>query len=280
MVRIITDSTCDISQEKLDEIGAICVPLTVYFGDEAFIDGQNLTSAQFYEKLRGENTIPRTAQPCPLAFEQTFRECLERDEDVLCILISSELSGTVQSANIAKNAIESDRIRIIDSKTVCLGLGLLINIVAKKAAAGATMDELCACVTGLMDRTRVYAAVETLEYLKKGGRLSGTAAALGTMLNLHPILTVEDAKVINADKVRGKKRMFTMLADLAEKLGVDTQYPVMFGHGGSEENCVKLEEAFRAQHEVKEVAYAAVGPVVGTYTGPGVVAIAFITAKN
>jgi len=280
MVRIITDSTCDLSLEYLAEIGVICVPLSVHFGEDVYIDGVNLTAADFYKKLRTEGVTPTTAQPNPHAFEEAFRACLDKDEDVLCLLVAEELSGTMQSAYIAKEAVQSERIRIIDTRSACLPIGLLVRIAADKANVGADMDSLYNEMMDLRSRARVFAAVETLEYLKKGGRLSGTAAMIGTMLNLHPILTVEDGKVLNIDKVRGKKKMYSVLLDWMKKYGVDEEYPIVIGHGGSEENFQKLIEASQGNINMDKVFHGAIGPVVGTYTGPGVVAIGFITAKK
>lgn len=279
MVQIITDSTCDLPHKRLEEIGVICVPLTVHFGEETFIDGENLTAEEFYHHLRTNPEIPTTAQPTPHSFEEAFQTALDNGNDVVCILIGSKLSGTVQSANIAKAAIGSDKIWIIDTNQVCSSLGLLVEIAAKRAKEGATPEELFEEISELSGRARIYAAIETLKYIRKGGRLSGAAAVVGTMLNLHPILTVENGLVLNSAKAKGKKRMITLMKDLAMKHGVDEKYPIMFCHGAAEENLAVLKDCFAEDYNISDALSGFIGPVVGTYSGPGTVAIGFIIKK-
>ncbi|KAF5081138.1 Protein DegV [anaerobic digester metagenome] len=279
MVQIITDSTCDLPHKRLEEIGVICVPLTVHFGEETFIDGENLTAEEFYHHLRTNPEIPTTAQPTPHSFEEAFQTALDNGNDVVCILIGSKLSGTVQSANIAKAAIGSDKIWIIDTNQVCSSLGLLVEIAAKRAKEGAMPEELFEEISELSGRARIYAAIETLKYIRKGGRLSGAAAVVGTMLNLHPILTVENGLVLNSAKAKGKKRMITLMKDLAMKHGVDEKYPIMFCHGAAEENLAVLKDCFAEDYNISDALSGFIGPVVGTYSGPGTVAIGFIIKK-
>lgn len=276
MVRIVTDSTCDLTKERLAELGVICVPLTVHFGEEVYRDGVDLTNPEFYEKLRGIPEIPTTAQPTPHAFEEVFAQCLERGEDVVCVLISTELSGTAQSAHIAKNTLERDEIHIVDSRTACLALGLLVEIAVQRAAEGWSAGEITRELESLTKRIRINAAVETLEYLKKGGRLSGTAAALGTMLNIHPLVGILGGKVVQLGKARGKKKMFESLRKMTEEDGIDDNYPVLLGHAQSMENYEQLRQVCQPLTEENKVLYGEIGSVIGTHAGPGVVAIAYI----
>ena len=167
MVKIITDSTCDLTKERMEEIGVTCVPLTVHIGNDIYLDGVDLSKAEFYEKLRTEKSFPTTAQPTPHTFEEVFTAALEEADEVVCLLISSELSGTVQSANIAKNTMEREEIHILDSRTTCLSLGFLVEIAAQRAKEGKTAAEIMAEMEGLTSRVRICAGIETLEYLKK-----------------------------------------------------------------------------------------------------------------
>ncbi|KXL52609.1 DegV domain-containing protein [Anaerotignum neopropionicum] len=279
MVQIITDSTCDISHQRLEDIGVVCVPLTVHFGEKTFIDGENLTAKEFYEYLRTDSEIPTTAQPTPHSFQEAFQTALDKGDEVVCILISGKLSGTVQSAHIAKDALGSDKIWIVDTNQVCTSLGLLVEIAAKRVKEGATAKELYHEITELSSRAKIYAAIETLKYLRKGGRLSGTAAIVGTMLNLHPIVTVQDGLVLNTAKAKGKKKMISILKDLAKADGVDESYPFMFCHGAAEENLELARECFAEDYDISNGFTGTVGPVVGTYSGPGIVAIGFIIKK-
>lgn len=280
MVRIITDSTCDLTDELLGEFGIMSIPLTVHFGEQSFTHGKDLTSEEFFHRLRTSIKIPSTAQPTPHTFEEAFTECLEKGEDVLCILLSSELSGTLQSANIAKNALDTERIQILDSRTVSAAQGLVCLLAAEKAKTGASLDEVLALAQDLIGRVRFLAGLETLIYLKKGGRLSGSAAVLGTMLNIHPILTTSEGKVVSVEKARGKKKLIKLFGSMAEDWKIDTSYPVVFAHGSAPENCESLKEAFLKQHPVARVYNGEVGPVVGTHGGPGMVDLAFIAKSE
>ncbi|WP_304507518.1 DegV family protein [Anaerotignum sp.] len=279
MVQIITDSTCDISHDRLKEIGVVCVPLTVHFGEETFIDGENLTAEEFYQHLRTSPEIPTTAQPTPHSFEEAFQAALEKGDDILCVLISGKLSGTVQSAHIAKASLESEKIWIADTNCACCSLGLLVEIAAKRAKEGATVEELYQEMNELSGRAKIYAAIETLKYIRKGGRLSGAAAIVGTMLNLHPILTIQDGLVLNTAKAKGKKRMISILKELAMADGVDENYPFMFCHGAAEENMKMVKDCFAEDYDISDCYNGYIGPVVGTYSGPGTVAVGFIAKK-
>ena len=273
MVKIITDSTCDLTKERMEELGVICVPLTVHIGDDIYLDGVNLSKTEFYEKLRTEKSFPTTAQPTPHTFEEVFTAALEEADEVVCLLISSDLSGTVQSANIAKNTLERDEIHILDSRTTCLSLGLLVEIAAQRAKTAA---EIMAEMQGLTSRVRICAGIETLEYLKKGGRLSGTAAALGTMLNIRPLMGILDGKVLMLGKARGNKKMYAQLKQMVEEEGIDDAYPVLLGHAQSMENYEKFKEVCGDLIAGRTQLYGDIGCVVGTHAGPGIVGIAFI----
>lgn len=279
MVRIMVDGTGDLTRGRMEELGIICVPLTVNFGEKSFVDGVDLTSGEFYNNLRTKEEIPTTAQPTPHAFEEAMQACLDRGEDIVCVLLGKDLSGTVQSANIAKEALESDKIWVIDTDTVCASLSILIEVAAKRAKDGASAEEIYKEITALAPRSRVYAAVETLKFLRKGGRLSGTAAVIGTMLNLHPIVTVKGGMVVNIGKARGKKKVYTMLKDLVLADGIDDAYPVIFSHGDALENLEELKSNFAEDIDVSEALYGEIGPVVGTHAGPGIVAFGFIAKK-
>ena len=276
MVRIITDSTCDLPNERRETLGVLCVPLMVHIGNTTYYDGVDLTNKEFYQRLREEQTFPTTAQPTPHTFTEVFEKCLQNKEEVVCILISSKMSGTVQSANIAKNTLESDDIYIVDSQTVCLSLGLLVEIAAKMAQDGKSAKEIYETMETLKQKVRLCAAVETLEYLKKGGRLSATAATIGTLLNVHPIIGIADGLVTTLGKVRGKKKLYDTLKNMAVEDGIDDTYPILFGHAESKENYEKLYETCADLRAGQTVHYGEFGCVVGAHTGPGVVGLAYI----
>lgn len=274
MVRILTDSTCDLTKERLDTLNVTCVPLTVQIGSQTYTDGVELSNHAFYEKLRNEKDFPKTAQPSPQAFLDVFSACTARGEEIVCLLISSELSGTVQSARIAASELEDAKIYILDSRTACLSLGLLVEIAAQMAQEGLSGSEIYENLENLTQRVRIVAAVETLEYLKKGGRLSTAAATIGTMLHLHPIVGILEGKVVSLTKVRGKKKMLETLYKQAEADGIDPKYPILLGHGDATENYQALCALFAATTIEKR--YGEIGSVIGAHAGPGVTAVAYI----
>lgn len=274
MVRILTDSTCDLTKDRMNALGVLCVPLTVQIGTQIYADGVELSNHAFYEKLRTEKDFPKTAQPSPQAFLDAMSPCVARGEEIVCVLISSELSGTAQSARIAAAEFEDAKIYILDSRTACLSLGLLVEIAAKWAQDGLSGAEIYEKLESLTDRVRIVAAVETLEYLKKGGRLSAAAATIGTMLNLHPIVGILEGKVVSLTKVRGKKKMLETLRKQAESDGIDTTYPILLGHGDAPENYQALCTLFASIDVEKR--YGEIGSVIGAHAGPGVTAVAYI----
>lgn len=279
MVQIIVDSTCDLTRERMDELGIICVPLTVTFGEQVFIDGVDLTSEEFYNNLRANEDIPTTAQPTPHAFEEAIQGSLARGNEVVCVLLGDKLSGTVQSATIAKDTLESDKVWVVDTDTVCSALGVLVEIAAQRAKDGASGEAIYNEIKELAPRAKIYAAVETLKYLRKGGRLSGTAAVIGTMLNLHPIITVKDGMVANIGKAKGKKKLYALMKEFVLADGVDTAYPIFFSQGDALENLESLKTVLGEDLDLSKAVYGGVGPVLGTHVGPGMVTVGFIAKK-
>lgn len=279
MVQIVADSTCDLSRERLAQIGVVCVPLTVFFGEETFTDGVDLTPQEFYHKLRTKDETPTTAQPTPYLFEEVFRKALDNGDEVLCLFLGGKLSGTAQSANIAKETIGSDKIQIIDTDNVCASLGLLVEIAAKRAKEGVGILALFEEMKELCSRVKFFCAVETLKYLRKGGRLSGTAAIMGTMLNLHPIVTIENGLIVNIAKEKGKRRLISKMKELTMSVGVDEAYPIMFSQADAMDNMERLKEQFVDMFDNSNCLTSDIGAVVGTHIGPGCTAIAFIAKK-
>ena len=274
MVRILTDSTCDLTKDRMDALGILCVPLTVQIGAQTYTDGVTLSNHAFYEKLRTEKDFPKTAQPSPQAFLDIFSMHAAQGEEIVCLLISSELSGTVQAARIAAFELDDAKIYKLDSRTACLSLGLLVEIAAKWAHEGLSGAAIYEKLESLTERIRIIAAVETLEYLKKGGRLSAAAATIGTMLNLHPIVGILDGKVVSFTKVRGKKKMLETLYKQAQADGIDTTYPILLGHGDAKANYEALCALFASVDTEKR--YGEIGSVIGAHAGPGVTAVAYI----
>ena len=202
-VRIFTDSTSDLSQQQARQLGVEVIPLTVRFGEEEFVDGVTMTPAEFYNKLEESQQLPQTAQINPDVFEKVFGAAREQGDTLVGIFLSSDLSGTFQSARVAQQMLGEEGIVLVDSRTVTFGLGLLVREAAAMRDAGKSAQEIGAALEELRHKVRLYAAVDTLKYLRLGGRLSGAAAALGGLLNIKPLISVQEGKVESVAKVRG-----------------------------------------------------------------------------
>ncbi len=278
MVRIFTDSTCDLPMQRREELGIVVVPLTIHFTDKTYTEGVDLTSVEFFNQLKETKEIPKTAQPSPALFADAFRKSLDAGEDIVGMFISPKLSGTMQSAMIAREEFEQkDRIHLIDSENVTVGLGLLVEIAVAMAQEGKTAEEITEKIEELKKKLRVYVAVDTLEYLKKGGRISSTAAVFGTMLNIHPLLKVEEGVVSAIGKARGKKALTEGLRDLAAQDDIDYSYPMIFAHGDAEDTCAKCMACCgEMTAKASQVMEGEIGAVVGTHTGPGTMVLAYI----
>lgn len=279
-IRIITDSTSDIPFEKQDELGIEIVSLTVRFGDEEYIDGVTLTKPEFYKKLTECSELPTTAQVNPEKFAEVFRKYDEQDE-IIGIFISANLSGTYQSAVIAKELVDSDRIHVINSRNVTFGLALLVYEAVRMRNAGHTAAEICETMEDLTERLRFYAVVDTLKYLKMGGRLSASSALLGTMLRIKPIITIsKEGKVDVADKKPGQKAAIEAIAQKVIEEKPDSGYQVVFGDADAPNLTKMLKESLNGVVDIAGSASVDLGAVVGTHAGPGCAGLAFIANAN
>ncbi len=279
MVRIMTDSTCDLSPERQKALGVEVVPLSVHFGAESFRDGVDLSNAEFYERLRGAETLPTTAQVNPEEFISRFQAHVGAGDQVVGIFLASQLSGTCQSALIARGIVDEANIFVVDSTTVTFGLGLLVEMAARLRDAGLSAPEIAAQVEQLAGRLRFYAVVGTLKYLKMGGRISGTAAVVGGMLGITPILNIRDGVVEAAAKSRGRKAAYQWMEKRLEAEPADPALPVSFGHSDSPELMAECEDYFRERISGMEVLESDIGSVVGTHAGPGCAGIAYFVKE-
>lgn len=279
-VQIIVDSTADLAAGLEQRV--TIVPLTIHFGEKEYISGVDITTAQFYELLVKSEELPKTSQPTPAAFEDAFQEAVDAGNDVVCITLSSKLSGTYQSASIAASEFPG-KVFVVDSRTVALAAGLLTGYALKLADQGLSAEQIAAAVTEKREKVRLYALVDTLEYLKKGGRVSSTVAFAGGLLNIKPMIEVADGEVRMAGKARGAKQGNALLMQAVEKSGgVDFTMPAMLGYTGVDDSGLQkfLEEngSFWSG-DGKQVSTQVVGSVVGTHAGPGAVAIAYFAAE-
>lgn len=273
--RIIVDSTADLLPAIQERVHI--VPLTVHFGDEEFIDGVTIDHRAFYEKLIETDLHPSTSQASPAAFEAEYEKAREAGEAAVVITLSSGLSGTYQSATIA--AAEYDHVYVVDSGTVAIGGGILVEYALRLLDAGHSAREIAEKLEEAKAKIVVVALVDTLEYLKKGGRISKTVAFAGGMLHIKPVLSLIGGEIHMIGKARGSKMGNNLLVQEIEKAGgVDFSMPLLLGYTGlSEAMLLKYVEDSKHLWEgnVSRVNYTSIGSVIGTHAGPGAVAVAF-----
>lgn len=273
--RIIVDSTADLMPEYKERVQV--VPLTVHFGAQEYIDGVTIDHKTFYEKLVESDVLPTTSQATPDAFMKEFDMVKEAGDSAVVITISSKFSGTYQSAAIA--ASEYENIYIVDSGTATIGSGILVELAFKLLEKGLDAKTIAERLEEEKKKIVIVALVDTLEYLKKGGRVSKTVAFAGNILNIKPVISVIDGEINLLGKARGSKMGNNLLVQEIEKLGgVDFGKPVMLGYSGlSDVLLLKYIEDSKYIWEgnLQEVRYTIVGSVIGTHAGPGAVAVAF-----
>ena len=276
MVKIVTDSSCDISPQRCAELGVEMLPITVNFGDTSYRANIDISNEEFFEKLSVAEELPKTAQITPNQFQEIFKPYQESGDDVVCLFISSKMSGTLQSARVAKNILGAENILLPDTLNVTFALGLLVEEAVKMRDAGMTGAEIVAKIEELIPRIRLFAMIEDLKYLKMGGRLSATSALVASILGICPIITLKDGLVEVVGKARGKKAAFAAIRKWVEKEPISSDYCVTMGHANVSENCKALQEFLGDLLKKREVHVSSIGSIVGTHTGPGAVGLAYI----
>jgi DegV family protein with EDD domain len=273
-VRIVTDSSCDLRGDEVAELGIEVVPLSIRFGDDEYVDREELTVARFYELLAESDDLPETAAPAPGRFDAAFRKLLDEGATgIVCINISAALSATMQSAQTAADGIDAD-IRVVDSKSITAGLGSIVIAAARMGHDGATTDEIVAAVDDLSRRTQVYGVLDTLDNLKKGGRVGNARALLGTMLSIKPIIDISSGEVEEAGRQRTRKKSLAWLRDKLASVGPVENLAVMHGEAPDIDDFLEMISGLV---DLSTVRIDQIGPVIGTHGGPRVMGIAFQT---
>ena len=273
--RIIVDSTADLMPEFKCRVHT--VPLTVHFGQEEYIDGVTIDHKTFYEKLVESDVLPTTSQATPDAFMKEFEKAKEASEAAVVITLASKFSGTYQSATIA--AAEYENIYVVDSASAAMGSGILIELAFRLLDEGKSAKEIAKALEEEKKKIVIVALVDTLEYLKKGGRISKAVAFAGGVLNIKPVISVVDGEINMLGKARGSKMGNNLLVQEIDKAGgIDFSKPVLLGYSGiSDALLLKYIEDSRHIWEgnLDEVRYTTVGSVIGTHAGPGAVVVSF-----
>lgn len=277
-VTIIADSASEVSQETAKEWGIKVIPLKIRFGEEEFLDGVTLSNKRFYEKLIESDELPKTSQISPADYEDCFKVAVEAGDEVVCLTISSGVSGCVQSANIAAAEYEG-KVYVVDTMQFCISYYILVEYAVRLRDAGKSAKEIADEITRVREKAIVLAVFDTLEYLKAGGRLSSTAAFVGEILSIKPVITITNGIVDVIGKARGSKKGNNMLIEKVKAIGgIDFTMPVVTGYTGlSDEYLQKYLEDSRDLYDgdISDIRKVSVGATVGTYAGPGAIAVAF-----
>jgi DegV family protein with EDD domain len=272
-VRIVTDSTCDLPAALVQAHGITVVPLTVFFGDEAFLDTVDITPDEFYERLAVSKELPRTSQPSVELFREAYERCGADGDEIVSIHLSSKLSGTLNAASVAREAVAPEiHVDLIDSYNVSLGLGLIVLEAARAAQGGASLADVVAVTRRAMDRVSVHVVVDTLEFLQRGGRIGRARSFLGSVLSIKPILRVEDGEVAPFERVRTRSKAIERMFELGVSMARAKE--LFVACSGSDEEARALIERLRPALPHTDIILGHLGPIVGVYTGPNALGIA------
>lgn len=280
VVRIVTDSTADLPAEVASGLGITVVPLTVFFGDEAYLDGVELDSANFYAKMAASKDLPRTSQPSPAAFQEAFQRLIDEGADaILSLHLSSKLSGTFQSARTARDSLPEETrrvpIEIVDSLSISAGLGYAAQKAARLAQEGENLEKIKATVEDILSRTHILAVLDTLEYVRRGGRIGAASAMLGNMLSFKPIVALKNGEVVPVERPRTRAKAYARVAQLLSEQGALETISIV---ETNQEVGQQLDEVIQSVHSGTLPHYD-LGAVIGAHTGPGTAAIVFVTAS-
>ena len=275
-IRIIADTMCDVPEEFVRRYNIKVMPLKVHFGEESFLDGIDITAEEFFERLAKVDELPKTSQVTPLEFIKAFSEELEKGNTIITVLGSSHLSGTYNSAVLAKQQLGNKNIYIIDSEAITLGAGMLVIKAARLAEEGKSAEEIVRTIEESKKRMRQFLIIGDLKYIYKGGRISFSSSVIGSVLNIKPILTMTDGKLEMIEKSRGVKKAISILLDMIKNKGWTFNDKIIgINHTLCPEYADYFEELIKDEYHVKEIIRGKVGAVVGTHAGPGCVAFYF-----
>lgn len=277
-IRIIVDSACDLTKEKADELHLDFLPLKTIFGDTEYLDGITLSHKEFYEKLIESDCMPSTSQIPPHEFETIYEDVKKNGDSAIVITLSSKLSGTYQSANIALEGYE-DCVTIVDSENVCLGEQNLVMLACRLRDKGLSVSEIVAELEKKKKDICVIALIDTLEYLKRGGRISSTAAFAGNLLSLKPVIGIMNGEVAILGKARGSKNGNNMLMqEVSKNGGIDFSMPYCLGYTGLDSSMLEKyikDSALLWEGIVDELPVSTIGSAIGTHAGPGGICVSF-----
>ena len=274
-VAIVTDSVSDISPKIAKKLNITVVPLTVIFGTDQYLDGIELSNSEFFKKLETDPNHPSTSQPSPEAFAKVYEKLLKEGYEILSVHVSAKLSGTINSAEQAIKSLDTKKIKIVDTGTASMAQGLVAMSAARAAINAKSLDELADMAETTAKKTNVYVAMDTMEFLKRGGRIGKARAMLGSILNIKPIITTDNGEIVPHSRARTiKKAISSMINDMGDK---DQIVEVAVLHSTTPDLAKDVLTQIDAQNLNNPATITEIGPVVGTHAGPGCLAIAYTT---
>ena len=279
-VASVTDSTAYLPQECLKQYNISVTPLSVIWGDQVYLDGVDILPGEFYKRLVDSKVMPTTSQVTPAVMQNTFQSLLEQGYDVLGLFVSSKISGTFQSAVQARQMLEgsANRIALVDSLWVTMALGWPVLTTARAAQAGESLSECQQVAENACQNSGVLFVVETLEFMRRGGRIGGAQALLGTVLNIKPVLEMRDGRIEAVEKVRTKQKAIQHMLDVvAERLKGKTNIRIAVTHANADAEALLLLKSARAQFNPIETFCCPLSPVIGAHVGPGTLALNYIS---
>jgi DegV family protein with EDD domain len=277
-VRVVTDSACDLTDELAASSGILVVPLTIRFGDEEFRDRVDLSSVEFWQKCKSSAELPQTAAPGPGQFQEAFGQAVDEGADgILCLTLSSGVSATYQSARTAADTFDRAPVRVIDSRSLTMGQGLLALAAAEDAAAGASLDQVAADTEERIGRTRMYGAIDTLDHLQRGGRIGGARALLGSLLSIKPVVALRDGEVAEESKQRTRSRS---LEHMATKVKSEAPLERLAVCDGAAPDLAQFVDRLAGVEVARPMLTVDLGAVVGTHAGPGTIGVCYLVAKS
>lgn len=275
-VAIVVDGTAYLPEELIQKYNMHVIPLLVNWGGESLRDNVDITADQFYARLQTEKEMPTTSQPSPGDFLEIYKKAAETADSIVCVTISSELSGTYASAIAARDMMDGFPIEVVDSKSTVMGLGFMALAAAEAVAAGADHKEAAAKASALVPRMRLLFVVDTLEFLHRGGRIGGASRFVGTLLSVKPILTLADGKVEPLDKVRTRKKALAKMLSIAENdLRGQTNFRIAVQNAAAPADGNKIANEVKKKFGLTDVIQSNISPVIGTHVGPGSIAIVY-----
>lgn len=277
-VKIMTDSTCDLSEELLKTNDISVVPLYVHFGEESYRDGIDIRAEGLYKLVEEYKTLPKTSAPSPGDFIREFEQYIKSGEDILYIGLSSQMSSTLQNAKIAAAEFPEDRIKVVDSKNLSTGIGLLVMKAVDCASEGMALNEIAAAMSETTAKVKTRFIISTLDYLYKGGRCSALESFIGGLLSIKPVVTVRDGKMVLEEKIRGKreKALSNMLDNALQDAGRMDEKRIFITHSMALEEAVYLKQELEKELKKPELIIADAGCVISSHCGPGTVGILYI----